>query len=192
MLRRHGERSAAALLRRLVPRPATLAVSLRGKPRVRRRGRPRQERMDAAQAHVLATPNVRTERRGQPDHIAHRSAYSCARNNDIAGKATTRMRRRRNWKRGMTACARSGIRSRQGRLAMWTVPRRPTHRSGADAVHLRGCRRAGGIGRTFCIDADERSVVVRTRADQTSATHPTLPGCSSAEDLCEHDAVSGQ
>ena len=60
------------------------------------------------------------------------------------------------------------------------------------AVHLLGCRRAGGIGRTFGIDADERSVVVRTRADQTSATHPTLPGCSSAEDLCEHDAVSGQ
>jgi hypothetical protein len=65
------------------------------------------------------------------------------------------------------------------------------HRSGARRCTCLAVGELGGIGCTSCIDADERSVVVRTRAE-TSATLPTLPGCSSAEGLCEHDAVSGQ
>jgi hypothetical protein len=59
-------------------------------------------------------------------------------------------------------------------------------------VHLVGCRRAGRGRPHVGIDAAERSVVVRTRADQPAQLAPTLLGCSSAEDLCEHDAVSGQ
>ena len=45
-----------------------------------------------------------------------------------------------------------------------------------DAVHLRGCRRAGGIGRTFCIDADERSVVVRITSGSDFRDAPHLAG----------------